>query len=190
MPAPHEPLHVHRGRRPKAAREWRRGEWGARLGGVDGEFVGADLLVHYWDSEVVPMLKAASGIHVIGALDELRRRHPDLNANIRRTLDRRINARRALHGPELEVISRQTHEPGRMGLAEAAGDALGQPDLAVGGADQQHAAVLGDPAAVEGILPPTLGTAFEIVLLCLLFCARRVLVLKPPSARRASRWPR
>ncbi len=162
MPAPHEPLHVHRGRRPKAAREWRRGEWGARLGGVDGEFVGADLLVHYWDSEVVPMLKAASGIHVIGALDELRRRHPDLNANIRRTLDRRINAWRALHGPELEVISRQTHEPGRMGLAEAAGDALGQPDLAVGGADQQHAAVLGDPAAVEGAHMPAPGRGSEI----------------------------
>jgi hypothetical protein len=77
-----------------------------------------DPLAPYWDSEVVPMLKAAPGIRVIGVLDELRRRHPDLNPNIRRTLERRINAWRALHGPELEVIFRQTHEPGRMGLSD------------------------------------------------------------------------
>lgn len=37
---------------------------------------------------------------MIGVLDELRRRHPDLNPNIRRTLARRINASRALHAPE------------------------------------------------------------------------------------------
>ena len=44
---------------------------------------------------------------MIGVLEELRRRHPDLNPNIRRTLERRILAWRALHGPEQEVIFRQ-----------------------------------------------------------------------------------
>lgn len=55
---------------------------------------------------------------MIGVLDELRRRHPDLNPNIRRTLERRINAWRALNGPEQDVIFRQEHEPGRLSLSD------------------------------------------------------------------------
>jgi hypothetical protein len=66
----------------------------------------------------VPILKAAPGIRVIGVLQELRRRHPDLDRNIRRTLERRIQAWRALHGPEQDVIFRQEHEPGRLGLSD------------------------------------------------------------------------
>jgi transposase InsO family protein len=77
-----------------------------------------DPLAPYWDAEVVPILKAAPGIRVIGVLDELRRRHTDLNPNIRRTLERRINAWRALNGPEQDVIFRQEHEPGRLGLSD------------------------------------------------------------------------
>ncbi|MGY3695906.1 hypothetical protein ACVIGA_005986 [Bradyrhizobium sp. USDA 3240] len=37
-----------------------------------------------------------------------------MNPNIRRTLERRINAWRALNGPEQDVIFRQQHEPGRL----------------------------------------------------------------------------
>jgi hypothetical protein len=77
-----------------------------------------DPLASYWDSEIVPILKAAPGIRVIGVLDELCRRHPGLNRNIRRTLERRINAWRALHGAEQDVIFRQSHEPGRLGLSD------------------------------------------------------------------------
>ena len=78
----------------------------------------SDPLAPYWDAEIIPILKAAPGIRVIGVLDELRRRHPDLNSNIRRTLERRINAWRALNGPEQDVIFRQEHEPGRLGLSD------------------------------------------------------------------------
>ena len=49
---------------------------------------------------------------------ELRRRHSELNPNIRRTLERRITHWRAEHGPERDVIFRQEHEPGRMGLSD------------------------------------------------------------------------
>jgi hypothetical protein len=77
-----------------------------------------DPLALYWDAEIVPILKAAPGIRVIGVLQELRRRHPDLDRNIRRTLERRIQAWRALHGPEQDVIFRQEHEPGRLGLSD------------------------------------------------------------------------
>jgi transposase InsO family protein len=77
-----------------------------------------DPLAAYWDAEIVPMLKAAPGIRVIGVLQELRWRHPDLNRNIRRTLERRIQAWRAVNGPEQEIIFRQRHEPGRLGLSD------------------------------------------------------------------------
>lgn len=77
-----------------------------------------DPLAPYWEAEIEPILKAAPGIRAIGVLDELRRRHPDLNPNIRRTLERRITAWRALNGPERDVIFRQEHEPGRLGLSD------------------------------------------------------------------------
>lgn len=77
-----------------------------------------DPLEPYWESEIVPLLKAAPGIRAIGVLGELRRRHGEINANIRRTLERRIKGWRALYGPEQEVIFRQEHEPGRLGLSD------------------------------------------------------------------------
>jgi hypothetical protein len=46
------------------------------------------------------------------------RRHPELSEGIRRTLERRIRSWRAVHGQEQEVIFRQTHEPGRLGLSD------------------------------------------------------------------------
>jgi len=77
-----------------------------------------DPLAPYWAAEIEPILKAAPGIRAIGVFDELRRRHPDLNPNIRRTLERRITAWRAFNGPERDVIFRQEHEPGRLGLSD------------------------------------------------------------------------
>jgi len=51
-------------------------------------------------------------------LEELRRRHPDLPAGIRRTLERRIRRWQAVAGPAREVIFRQDHPPGRQGLSD------------------------------------------------------------------------
>jgi transposase InsO family protein len=77
-----------------------------------------DPLAEVFDAEVVPMLKASPGLRPVSILEELLRRHPELGGGIRRTLERRIRQWRALHGPEREVIFRQTHEPGRMGLSD------------------------------------------------------------------------
>ena len=77
-----------------------------------------DPLAAIWEAEVVPILKASPGIRTIGVLAEMRRRHPEMNPNIRRTLERRITHWRAQHGPEQDVIFRQEHEPGRMGLSD------------------------------------------------------------------------
>lgn len=77
-----------------------------------------DPLVDIFDAEVVPMLQAAPGIRPVAIFDELRRRHAELAPSVRRTLERRIRAWRALHGEEREVIFRQIHEAGRMGLSD------------------------------------------------------------------------
>jgi len=66
-----------------------------------------DPIVAVWESEVVPLLERAPGIRAIAVLEELRRRHPDLNPNVRRTLERRMRAWRALSGPEQDVMFRQ-----------------------------------------------------------------------------------
>jgi hypothetical protein len=77
-----------------------------------------DPLADVWDSEVVPMLRAAPGLRPIAIFEELRRRHPELGAGARRTLERRIRGWRAVNGPDREVIFRQEHPPGRMGLSD------------------------------------------------------------------------
>ncbi len=85
-----------------------------------------DPLVGIFEEEVVPLLEAAPALRPIAIFEELRRRHGDLPF-ARRTLERRIRGWRALHGPEREVIFRQMHEPGRLGLS----DFTAMADLAV-----------------------------------------------------------
>lgn len=77
-----------------------------------------DPIVDIFESEIVPILKAAPGLRAVAIYEEMRRRHPDLDPGIRRTMERRIRDWRAVHGPEQEVIFRQVHEPGRMGLSD------------------------------------------------------------------------
>ena len=71
-----------------------------------------DPLAEIWDAEIVPVLKAAPGIRAIAVFEEMRRRHPELNPNIRRTLERRMRSWRAVDGPERDVIFRQVHGRG------------------------------------------------------------------------------
>jgi hypothetical protein len=78
----------------------------------------ADPLAGVWDSEVVPLLKDAPGLRPIAIFEELCRRHPELSAGTRRTLERRIRGWRAVNGRDREVIFRQEHPPGRMALSD------------------------------------------------------------------------
>ena len=78
----------------------------------------ADPLADVWEDDVIGMLKAAPGLRPIAIFDELLRRHPLLSPCMRRTLERRIRAWRAMNGAEREVMFRQEHPPGRMGLSD------------------------------------------------------------------------
>ncbi len=95
-----------------------------------------DPLAEVWDAEIVPILRAAPDIRAIGVLEEIRRRHPGLNPNIRRTLERRMRAWRALAGPEQDVIFRQEHEPGRLGLSDFT--STGEFGVTIGGLPFDH----------------------------------------------------
>ena len=77
-----------------------------------------DPLASVFEQEVVPMLKAAPALRSVALFEELRRRHPELPLNVRRTLERRIRDWRAQNGAERDVIFRQVHEAGRLGLSD------------------------------------------------------------------------
>jgi Mu transposase-like protein len=77
-----------------------------------------DPLADIFDTEIVPLLQAAPGIRPVAIFEEMLRRHPELGNAIRRTIERRVRSWRAVHGEEQEVIFRQTHEPGRVGLSD------------------------------------------------------------------------
>jgi len=77
-----------------------------------------DPLASVWDSEITPMLEAAPGIRAVAIFEELCRRRPEIAPGVRRTLERRIAKWRALNGPNRDVIFRQEHPPGRMGLSD------------------------------------------------------------------------
>ena len=77
-----------------------------------------DPLAAIFDAEVVPMLKAAPALRSIAIFEEMIRRHPELGDGIRRTVERRVRAWRAVHGAEQEVVFRQNHVPGCTGLSD------------------------------------------------------------------------
>src|SRR3546814_13920304 len=77
-----------------------------------------DPLIDIFDAEVVPLLESAPGLRAVAIFEEMQRRHPELDPGVRRTLERRIRGWRALHGAEQDVIFRQVHEPGRLGLSD------------------------------------------------------------------------
>ena len=59
-----------------------------------------DPLADIFNAKAVPMLKAAPGIRCVAIFEEVIRRHPELGDGIRRTLERRVRAWRAIHGKE------------------------------------------------------------------------------------------
>lgn len=95
-----------------------------------------DPLANVFDAEVVPMLMAAPGIRCVAIFEEVIRRHPELGDGIRRTLERRVRAWRAIHGEEQDVIFRQTHVPGRTGLSDFT--AMGDAAISIAGAPLDH----------------------------------------------------
>jgi hypothetical protein len=78
-----------------------------------------DPLAGVWETELVPLLEATPALKAVTLLEELEARHPDTDwRRHRRTLERRVRGWRAQHGPAQEVVFRQKHPPGRLGLSD------------------------------------------------------------------------
>ena len=77
-----------------------------------------DPLAGIFDEEIVPILEQAPDLRTVGLFEELMRRHPELGHGVRRTLERRVREWRARYGPERELMFRQTHPPGHLGLSD------------------------------------------------------------------------
>ena len=77
-----------------------------------------DPLAGVWDSEIVPMLEGTPSIRAVAIFEEICRRESGIAPGVRRTLERRIARWRALNGHDRDVIFRQEHPPGRMGLSD------------------------------------------------------------------------
>lgn len=95
-----------------------------------------DPLAEIFDAEIVPLLRAAPGIRPVAIFEEMLRRHPELGNGIRRTIERRIRSWRAVHGEEQEIIFRQMHEPGRVGLSDFTD--MGSAGVTIAGAALDH----------------------------------------------------
>lgn len=78
-----------------------------------------DPLIGLWDAEIVPLLEKNPHLRPVAILEEMQGRYPDRDlASTRRTLERRVRAWRAEHGPDREIIFRQTHPLGQQGMSD------------------------------------------------------------------------
>jgi hypothetical protein len=79
----------------------------------------SDPLEAVWDTELAPMLEQLPALTPITLLEYLQDKYqgeyPD---KLLRTLQRRVKSWKVLHGPDKEVIFRQTHEPGQQALSD------------------------------------------------------------------------
>jgi hypothetical protein len=80
-----------------------------------------------FEAEVAPLRESWPELRPAAIFAEMCRHHLELGDRVRRTIERRIRDWRALRGAARDMIFRQTHEPGRMGLS----DLTDTPGLAV-----------------------------------------------------------
>lgn len=78
-----------------------------------------DPLIDVWEPIVIPLLERSPTITAIGLFDHLCEHHtPPFDPISRRTLERRLQTWRQLHGPDQDVVFMQTHALGELGIAD------------------------------------------------------------------------
>lgn len=96
-----------------------------------------DPLAAVWTTELEPMLEQSPTLQAITLLDYLQTTYPDqYGDNVLRTLQRRVKEWRVLKGPALEVMFRQTHQPGKLGLSDFT--QLKQTTITIAGVRFEH----------------------------------------------------
>ncbi len=78
-----------------------------------------DPLFNVWEDDLVPLLTKTPTLTPITLLELLQQRYPEQYPDsVLRTLQRRVKKWKALFGPEKEVMFRQEHIAGRLGLSD------------------------------------------------------------------------
>src|SRR4051794_6782000 len=115
-----------------------------------------DPLASVWESEILPLLGTTAGLRPITILEEIERRHPETDWRpCRRTLERRIQTWKALHGGEQEVIFHQVQRPGQRALS----DFTDAADLAITIAGQPIASTISRSPTPAGSMPRSCSVA-------------------------------
>lgn len=77
-----------------------------------------DPLAGVWESELEPMLRREPGLTPMTLFEHLQERYPGQYGQVLRTLQRRVQAWKALHGEARDVMFQLRHEPGMMGFSD------------------------------------------------------------------------
>jgi len=97
-----------------------------------------DPLEEVWEPVLVPMLNAHPNLKPVTLLEYLQEQYPGQYPNsLRRTLERRIKKWRATCGPAKEVMFRQIHQPGLMGICDFTNPKQSY-NITIGGNDFKH----------------------------------------------------
>lgn len=79
---------------------------------------GHDPLAEVWENELKPMLEQEPGLTPMTLFEHLQERYPGQYAQVLRTLQRRVQEWKALHGEARDVMFELRHEPGMMGFSD------------------------------------------------------------------------
>ncbi len=77
-----------------------------------------DPLGEVWDKELEPMLRKEPRLKPMTLFEYVQETYPGQYPQVLRTIQRRVQAWKALHGPSPEVMFELRHEPGTMGLSD------------------------------------------------------------------------
>lgn len=78
-----------------------------------------DPFAKVWENELRPMLQREPALQAITLLEYLQEHDPERYPDkLLRTLQRRVKRWRAIEGPDKEVMFRQEHKPGQLGLSD------------------------------------------------------------------------
>ena len=94
------------------------GEHRANRGTVQESNSSRDPLAGVWEQELEPMLRREPQLKPMTLFEYLQETYPGQYPQVLRTLQRRVQIWKALHGPAPEVMFELRHEPGMMGLSD------------------------------------------------------------------------
>lgn len=95
-----------------------------------------DPLAEVWDSELEPMLVREPKLKAMTLFEYLQEKYPGQYPQVLRTLQRRVQTWKVLHGKTPEVMFEIRHEPGMMGLSDFTH--LKNVQVTIGGKPYEH----------------------------------------------------